>query len=101
MKALLLLVTIVEGVNMTEFRGFLIQAVMMSDGTSGVGTFVGLSAVIPNTNGVVYAKNGLCTPTNSSATHVQPSLAANRVDIPYVRLYWRAPAASTGPIRFR
>lgn len=86
---------------MTPFRGFLIQAVMMSDGMSGVGTFINLPAVIPNTNGTVYARPGFCSPMASSATHSQPLDAVNRTDVPYVRLFWQAPPAGTGDIQFR
>lgn len=86
-------------INGALLRGFLIQAV--NEGGDGVGTFTDLPALIPNTD-TVHAKIGECMPDMSSATHNHMQTnSTNREDFPYVMLNWTAPAAETGPIRFR
>ncbi len=62
--------------NNVEFRGFLIQARLIENGTASetpFGNFTGLPAPIGNST-VSSAKVGVCIPAGSSATHVQPGL---------------------------
>ena len=82
------------------FRGFLIQAVTMADGT-GVGTFLNLPQLIKDSN--VYARIGPCAPEDSSATHMHPAdvAPADRQSVAWVQLYWMSPPEGTGTILFR
>jgi len=81
------------------FRGFLIQGIMMADDTSSLGTFVNLPSMVDNTNLTVI--NGPCPETNSSVTHYQPAIAADRSDVMSVQLTWQAPDSCSGPVQFR